>query len=109
LLYLLFRAALRSPRDLPALGKVVVAAALVKAVLAFYVRHTLSPHDIRSLPYATSRADSVLFAGACSLLLARFIERPNRRHLTLLALTLPVLFLGMVANNRRLVWVELGL
>lgn len=104
--FLLFCAALRGPVDGRALGIALIAAALLRACVAIYVRH-LFP-DTEAVAHATTHADSMLFANAFALLLILFFERPDRRHLGLLALTLPVLTLGIVANNRRLAWVELG-
>jgi hypothetical protein len=103
----LYLAALRGPQDLPALGKTILAAALLKAALAYYVRHTLGL-DKDALPTATSHHDSMLFATAFCMLVALFFERRSRRNLYLCALFLPVLALGLIANNRRLAWIEIG-
>src|SRR5262249_17895759 len=62
--YLLFELALRGGADREALGKVVIAAACVKAALAVYLRATLQPPaGAATLDYATTHADSMLFAG----------------------------------------------
>jgi hypothetical protein len=49
----------------------------------------------------------MLFADAFLVLLVIFFERPGPRHLAMAAAALPILAWGMIANNRRLVWVEL--
>jgi hypothetical protein len=59
------------------------------------------------MPHATVHADSMLFADAFLLVLVVFFERPSVRNALLAAGTLPILTWGMIANNRRLVWVEL--
>src|SRR4029077_4800480 len=41
------------------------------------------------------------------LLVVVFFERPSLRNFLLACCTLPLLTWGMIANNRRLVWVEL--
>jgi hypothetical protein len=103
---LLFLAALRGPQDLAPLARTVVAAALVKACLAVWVRTTVAL-PLEALPTATSHADSMLFAGATCLLVVMAVESPGRRTVGRLLLLSPILTAGMVANNRRLVWVEI--
>lgn len=104
--FLLFCAALRGPADAPALAVVLLAAALGRAALAIYLRH-LFP-DLEFMPHATTHADSMLFSDAALLILLTFFERPTRRTLTYVALIVPVILWGIVANNRRMAWVELG-
>jgi hypothetical protein len=84
----------------------LVAAALIKAALACYLRWGMHLGRV-DVPTATSHHDSMLFALACAALLARFWERPCRATLRTCLFTLPLLLAGMLANNRRLAWVEL--
>jgi hypothetical protein len=105
--FLLFCAALRGPADSRALGIALLCAALLRASLAIYIRH-LFP-NIRDLDFATTHFDSMLFADAFLLVVVIFFQRPTLRNFGLAAATLPLLIWGMKANNRRLVWVELGL
>ncbi len=104
---LLFASGLRGPRDAKRLATVLVVAAVLRASIAIYVR-ALFP-DTEQVPFTTVHADSMLFANAILLVVAVVLERPGRgaRHLALLVL--PVVSWGMIANNRRLGWVELGL
>ena len=103
--FLLFCAGLRNPEDVRALGIGLLAAALVRSSLAIYLR-LLFP-DTELMPHATTHFDSMLFCDACLLLLATFFEKPSRRSLLLVLCTLPVLTWGIIANNRRVAWVEL--
>ncbi len=106
--FLLFAVALRGTRDRAALAKVFVAAACVKALLAIYIRATVAPPAGKAeLEYATTHPDSMLFAGAFCLVVALLIERFDKKRLALAAVILPLLFAGMIANTRRIVWVEL--
>ena len=108
LLVVLFQVAFRGPRDFAALGKVIVAAACLKAVLAIYIRATVAPPAGEpTLLYATTHADSMLFGVAFCAVLALLIHRRGKR-LVLVAGVLPLLVAGMVANGRRLAWVELA-
>jgi O-Antigen ligase len=106
-IFLLYCAGLRGPSDSRALGIALLLAALLRACLAIYVRH-LFP-SLVEMPHVTTHADSMLFADAFLLALVLFFEHPSGKNLLLLAGALPVLTWGMDANNRRLVWVELGL
>lgn len=109
LVFFLFHLALRGARDRAALGRVVVAAACVKAALALYVHATVAPPAGEpTLPYATTHADSMLFACAFAMVVALLLERIDRRRALFGAIVLPLLTAGMIANNRRVVWVELG-
>ncbi|MEO8980808.1 MAG: O-antigen ligase family protein [Polyangiaceae bacterium] len=113
ILFLLFQAGLRGEADVRAVAKVVLLAAGVRACQAMYVRATiwLPPDPMTGevgLPYATTHHDSILFASACVLLCALVIQRvPKTTWLVLL--TFPIFAGGMVANNRRMVWVQLML
>jgi hypothetical protein len=97
--------------DYRALAIVVVASACIKALMALWIRMTL-PVQFGSgrgqMEYATTHGDSMLFAVAAALLLAIYFEKPIRRHAQLLMCVAPILFAGMWANNRRLVWAQFG-
>lgn len=105
-IFLLYCIGLRGPDDSRPLGIALLVAALLHAVVAGYVRF-LFP-DTLTVPHATTHSDSMLFADAFLLVLVMFFERPNARNLMLMGSALPILTWGMIANNRRLAWVELG-
>jgi O-Antigen ligase len=99
------------PADYRTLAIIVVASACIKALMALWVRMTVPiPFGMApgEMEYATTHGDSMHFAVAVALLVALVFERPIRRHLQLLMCIAPILFAGMWANNRRLVWVQLG-
>ena len=111
ILYLLFQEGLRGPKDYAGLLKVLFFAATYRALFATYVAHTFSastPDETGStrLPYASSHADSMLFADAFVAVVVLFVERAAKKTKWRLAALLPVFMLGMVSNNRRLVWVH---
>jgi len=105
--FLLFCAAIRGPADARALGVALLAAALLRAAASIYIRQ-LFP-DYETMIFTTTHADSMLFSDAFLLVVVMFFEKPDRRHALLAAIVLPVLGWGMVANNRRLAWVELAM
>jgi hypothetical protein len=102
----LLTVSLRDSADIRVLGKVLLAAACAKALLALWIA---SPFlDLpRPLPFATHHGDSMLFAGVAMMLIARVSEQPSRHNLKQGILFLPVLIAAMVVNNRRLAWVEM--
>ena len=107
--YFLFEIALRGRQDRVALGKVVIAAACLKAGLAIYLHAILTPPPgATTLDYVTTHADSMLFASAFCLVIALLLERLTRKRALLGAIVLPLLLEGMVANHRRIVWVEVA-
>lgn len=107
--FFLFHLALRGEADRAALGKVILGAACVKAVVAIYVHATVAPPPNEPvLPYATTHSDSMLFACAFCLVVTLILERLDRRRALLGLLVLPLLAAGMVANHRRVAWVEIA-
>ena len=104
----LFHHALRGPQDHPAIAKVIIWAACIRAAFAFGIRNLVTPNDIEAMPTATTHPDSLLFASAFCLCLVLAVEFRDKKRLKLCALVLPILTLGMIANNRRLVWVAFG-
>lgn len=104
LLAYLLTASLRGTRDYHLLGGLILAAACIKALMALWVVYVVEPTPEPA--FATTHGDSMLFACAATMLIARFAEQPVRRHAWRCLMILPLLVGGMVANNRRLVWVE---
>jgi hypothetical protein len=110
IVFLLFQESIRGPQDFATLLKVLCAAAIYRSVFAIYVINsfTLPPYD-EKLPYATAHADSILFALVFMALLILVVERVTKPFNWRVLLVLGVVFLGMVSNNRRLVWAHLGI
>jgi hypothetical protein len=102
----LLAVSLRGVRDYRTLGGVILAAACTKAVMAVWVRLTVVTPTPDLLATATTHGDSMLFVCAAAMLLGLFFEQPVRRHARLCLAILPLLLAGMIANNRRLAWVE---
>jgi hypothetical protein len=104
-IFLLFCAGLRGPADARQLGIALVLAALVRSLLSIYIRMLFPSFD--EMIFTTTHADSMLFSDAFLLLVVMLFEQPGRRTALLAAAALPVIGLGMIANNRRLAWLEL--
>jgi len=106
LLFFLFQAAVRGPSDSKRLMRAIVWAAVIRAGAAVFIAATTAVPAGEELAVATTHADSVVFASAFAIVLASLWEGevPGRSPRSWFALL--VLAAGMVANNRRLVWVE---
>lgn len=107
-------AAFRGPRDYRTFGKLIVVAAWCKSILAIWARQEL-PEFVPDkwgvmweVEYATNHGDSLLFACACLVLLVPIFFKPSWRTVRTALICLPLIVVGMVENDRRLVWVELG-
>ena len=126
LIFFLFHFAFRGPKDQAAVGKAIILAACVRAIAAWCIRNVITvtpcevmplsmtpscatPYPIEMMPTATSHPDSMLFAGAFCLCVILFIEIPTRKNALVCGIVLPILTMGMIANNRRLVFVEIAL
>ncbi len=109
LLFLAFHYAFRGPQDQAAIAKTVIVAAVLRAMLAYYLRHFWIANTFDTMPTATTHTDSMLFAGAFCMCIALVLEIPSRKNKLLCIFVLPVLALGILANNRRIAWVEIAL
>ena len=108
IVFFLFQAALRGPPDYRSLSQVLITAAVVRGVAAILLRMYVHPPGGELLPVATTHEDSLLFVSAFAVLVAGVSERPSNKRVLLCLAVLPLLIWAMVANNRRLVWVELA-
>ncbi len=106
IVYLLMNQALRGPRDAALVGKLLLGVGVFRAGEAISFRLAF---PVEVLPHCTTHADSVLFATCVSVLAAMVLEMPGKRTYLLCAGLLPLYLWAMKANNRRLVWAELGL
>jgi hypothetical protein len=111
-IFLLFQLGLRGPKDHVALARVVLGAAVIKALTAVYINATVvvPPENGNEgvLHWATSHNDSILFACAFVILVSLMMERAGKKAVRLALMILPILAAGMMANHRRMVWVQVA-
>jgi hypothetical protein len=111
--FLLCQAAFSGAKDYLAVGKVALAASLIRATQAMFVRFIAVSSKVdpetgdNSLPYATTHNDSMLFAVGTVILVALVLQRAGKKANRTVMWGLPILIGGMLANNRRMVWVEI--
>jgi hypothetical protein len=107
-LFLLFDAGLRSREDFVTVGKIIIIGAIYKALMACYVMWGVTWKD-EPPAYGTSHHDSLLFACAVTLLISLLIHRARANSGRVALCVFPILVAGMIANNRRMVWVQIAL
>jgi hypothetical protein len=112
IVFLLFQAGLRGPRDHLDLAKIALAGATLRASQAVYVQWAveLEPNPYTGeamLEYATTHHDSMLFAWWAVILIALLIQRAGRTWIWWSVALFPILIAGMIANQRRMVWVQI--
>jgi len=106
----MLKSALRTKRDLVSLGKTVILAGLIRAMLCIYFYWAHLRGKVYPLPqYVIDHDDSMLFAVTTLIVSIWAILKRGWPAWTIAALIVLVMFYAMVLNNRRLAWVELGL
>lgn len=100
-----FLSAFRGDRDHELVGRILVAAAVCRSVLAIVVQRLAVMETGGPFVYATSHGDSVLFSVGLFLVLADLAVRPSRRRAIRALLLCPVILLGAIENGRRTFWV----
>jgi hypothetical protein len=103
IMFLFMAAVIPGPAQRVIFARIVVAAACIKAVLAIWIRSRFPEAE-----YATTHHDSMLFGAATCFVIATLLERFDKKNLRRALWLLPLLVWGMVANDRRLVWVQIG-
>lgn len=94
------------PRLSSLIWKIVLFSALYRAGLAIYIYLTVARGIVGDPPlYLTSHGDSILWAIALVMVVSDWIEKADRLSRQIAALTIPVLLLAIIVNNRRLAWV----
>jgi hypothetical protein len=99
----------RSERDLIGVGKVIILAALIRATLCIYVYWAYVYGKVDNPDYVTNHDDSMLWVVAVLILSTWALLKGGRAMRIFAAVAVPCMLYAMVLNNRRIVWVELGL
>lgn len=105
--YALMRQALRGMPDAPTVGKLVLGVGLFRAGEAILFRSWYPSVEV--MGFATTHADTVLFATCVGILGALLLEMPSPKTFRLAVLLAPIYYWAMKANNRRLVFADVAL
>jgi hypothetical protein len=94
--------------DLRLIARVLVAAALAKAVVGMYFVYAVARPSGLEVEFTTSHSDTLLFVPVLAMAAALAYERPLLKRLWHLPLWTPLVALGMWHNDWRLAYVALG-
>jgi hypothetical protein len=101
-------ACLRTPRDFLGLGKVIVAAALFRATMAWWFYFMVVRGNITPVPpYMTTHFDTVTFVAGIILCVSYALEVRTRRSVLFALFASMFIVVAIQLNNRRLAWVSL--
>lgn len=107
---LLLLSVIRSSRDLKALGRTVLLAALVRGTLCIYFYWEIAKGKIEPLPpHMTTHDDSLLFVAGLLIVLSWALARRSWSAWLVAALVFVHLLYAILLNDRRLAWMELVL
>ena len=117
LMTLLFAFAFKNPRDIKILLSTYITVAYLRALMCIYYWLTVMRHQAGGDAggqegdgsYVTTHSDSILATVAVLILLFRIYQAPRIRSYLQAGLLLPVIGLGIVANNRRIAFVAIAL
>ena len=98
--------ALRSDDHL-LLGRIVVAAALVKTSVGLFFHFAIAGPRGLHPPFLTTHSDTMLFCLAITIVFVRFLEQPDLRSLRRCLWIIPLVLSAVWLNNRRVAWVGL--
>jgi hypothetical protein len=108
LLAYMLMSAIRSPRDLVTLGRIVVLSALIRGTLVIYFYWVHIRGKVYPIPeYMTNHDDSLLFVMAILIMGTWALIKGGKAAWVRATLVSFYLFYAMVLNGRRIAWVEL--
>ncbi len=94
--------------DFLSIARVMIVAGLVKSLLGIYFAKIILPPLGKVVEFTTSHSDTLLFVPLIAGAFAFFMEQPRKRTLRSLLKWLPIVFYGMILNDRRIAYVSLG-
>jgi hypothetical protein len=101
-------AALKDARDWRRFAYLILSAAVIKSLVGLYFRFFVAlPRGILS-PVILSHAETLLLCLSVTLLVARWVEHPDRFALRRCLFLVPLFLVVIWLNNRRLAYVGLG-
>jgi len=104
----LFGHALKTSRSRLWLVRIIIITACLRALTGIWFYFAVGRPGGMVFEYATTHSDSILAVVAILLAMMSLIAKPSLDHVLLNVLVQPVLFLGLIVNDRRLAFVGLG-
>ena len=106
---LLMRALDCSNAELKLIGKLIVGAALFKAVIGLYFLYFIAPGTGIKMEYTTSHTDTLLFVPALAIYIAQALESRKPQHIVAGFVWVPIVLWGLIANDRRISYASLAI
>lgn len=103
----LFGHALKSAQARLWLLRVVMGVAAVRALVGIYYYFAIARPAGEQPAYVTTHSDSMLAVVAILIAACALVSKPSRDHFLLNVVLQPVLFLGLIVNDRRIAFVSL--
>lgn len=88
-------------------GRIVVAAALVKTAVGLFFHFAIAGPRGLHPPFLTTHSDTMLFCLAIIVVFVRFLEEPGLANLRRCLWIIPLVLSAVWLNNRRVAWVGL--
>ena len=99
--------ALDLPKDLPKLVIVLMGGSLVKALLGTYFMYAIAFPQGNYPPHTTGHNDTLILVVSVVTALALFWEKPIRRHFWMFLGWMPMIFMALKLNDRRIAYVDI--
>lgn len=97
---------MRGPNDFVWIARSIIGAAVVKVTIGLYFLFAIVRPRALTVPYIMTHDDTLLLVTALFICLATFAYRQARAHLLLVMTVVPLVLLGIVANDRRIAYVS---
>lgn len=94
--------------DLKLVGRTVIAAGVVKALIGVYFLRFIAYPQGLDIEFTTSHHDTIIFAPLLALWFNLLIEQFSWRRFVRSSVWAGIVLWGALANDRRLAWVSLG-
>lgn len=88
--------------------RAVMGVAAARALVGLYYYLVIARASGERPAYVTTHSDSILAVVAILIAASALVSKPTREHLILNIVLQPVLFAGLIANDRRIAFVSLG-
>lgn len=102
-----FIRAFRQPKDFTSLGTVLIVATCTKALIGLYYYQFIAKPAGYKPAYVTSHSDTMLYATTVGVCLCSWLETRTKSSILLNLVVMPIVLIGIITNDRRLVWVSI--
>ncbi|MBK7858951.1 MAG: hypothetical protein IPJ65_10105 [Archangiaceae bacterium] len=95
--------------ELKTIGKLLVAASMLKALIGLWFYYVVAPAAGIELEFTTSHTDTLLFVPTLAMFIAQTLESRTPKQWLPSLFWVPLVFWGLVCNDRRVSYVSLAI